>query len=350
MHQADAAIIGVARIGLEPSPTPIISTPLSGPEWDRFVDGVWHHRLGGFLLEGIRRGLVAVSDDQHAAVLHLQRDRMVRSLHLDHLLSTALNELDSAGIDVRVVKGPTHAALLYPDPSLRPYSDIDLLVRGAQFADAVAALGAVGITRPDGELADGFDEHFGKGATLHAPSGFCIDLHRTFLSGPFAFTVDIEALFATTATVELLGRTVRTLPPEERLVHCAFHATLSDLEPRLITVRDVVQAATAAELDVERLYTVATAWQARGALARAVDQAWTTLRPAVSPPLVDWARHYRPSVPERIAIASYRTRSHRWWWQSLAGVPYVDGWRRRATYLRAIAPGGRRGPGRSADR
>jgi hypothetical protein len=350
VHQADAAIIGVARIGLEPSPAPIISTPLSGPAWDRFVDGVWHHRLGGFLLEGIRQGLVAVSDDQHAAVVHLQRNRMVRSLHLDHLLATTLHELDNAGVDVMVVKGPTHAALLYTDPSLRPYSDIDLLVRGAQFADAVAALGAVGITRPDGELADGFDEHFGKGATLHAPSGFCIDLHRTFLSGPFAFTVDADGLFATTATVELVGRTVRTLPPEERLLHCAFHAALSDFEPRLITVRDVVQAALVDDLDIDRLHSVASAWQARGALALALTDAWSTLRPAASPALVDWARTYRPGPRERIAIASYRTRSHRWWWQSLAGVPYVDGWRRRATYVRAIAPGGRRGPGRSADR
>jgi hypothetical protein len=341
---AAAAVVGIARIGLDPAAPVIVAEPLSEPAWEHLLEAVRQHRLGGLLLDGIRSGAVAVTPAQQAAAHRLQRDRMVRLLHLDQLLATVLHQLDSAGVDVMVVKGPAHAALLYPDPSLRPYSDIDLLVRGPQFAAAVAALAAVDITRPAVELADGFDERFGKGATLHAPSGFCVDLHRTFLSGPFAFTVDAEALFAdTTATLELVGRTVRTLPPEERLLHCAFHASLSDFEPRLITVRDVVQAALADDLDVERLQSVAGAWQARGALALALTDAWATLTPTASPAVVEWARAYRPSRRERIAIASYRTRQRRWWWQSLAGTLYVDGWRNRADYLRAVAPIGRRG-------
>lgn len=272
----------------------------------------------------------------------MQRDQMVRLLHLDHLLAAALQQLDAADVDVLVLKGPAHAALLYPDPALRPYSDIDLLVRGSQFSAAVAALEAIGLTRPAGELADGFDATFGKGATLHSLSGFCVDLHRTFLSGPFAFTVDAEALFATASPLRLVGRTAYTLAPEERLLHCAFHATLSDFEPRLITVRDVVQAALAGDLDIDRLHHIALAWQAHGALARALDEAWTTLTPVARPALVDWARSYRPSRRERIAIASYRTRRHRWWWQSLAGTPYVTGWPNRVAYLRAVVPVGRR--------
>lgn len=344
MDPAAAAVVGIARIGLDSSTPVIITEPLSDPAWEQLLEAVLHHRLGGLLLEGIRTGAIAVTSAQQAAAHRLQRDRMVRLLHLDQLLATVLQQLDCAGVDVMLVKGPAHAALLYQDPSLRPYSDVDLLVRGPQFAAAVDALAAVDITRPALELAEGFDERFGKGATLHAPSGFCVDLHRTFLSGPFAFTVDAEALFAaTTATLELVGRTVRTLAPEERLLHCAFHAALSDFEPRLITVRDVVQAALADDLDIERLQVVAGSWQARGALALALTDAWGTLTPTASPALVEWARAYRPGRRERIAIASYRTRRRRWWWQSLAGTLYVDGWRNRVDYLRAVSPIGRHG-------
>lgn len=344
MDPTAAVVVGIARIGLERSPEVVVASPLNDTDWGHLLEAVRHHRLGGLLLEGIRTGNVAVTSEQQAAAHRLQRDRMVRLLHLDQLLSTVLQQLEIAAVDVMVVKGPAHAALLYPDPSLRPYSDIDLLVRGRQFADAVHTLAAVGLTRPAEELADGFDERFGKGATLHAPSGFCVDLHRTFLSGPFAFTVNAEELFATTsATVELVGRAVRTLPPEERLLHCAFHAALSDLEPRLITVRDVVQAAVADDLDVDRLHRVARAWNAAGALALALTDAWATLAPATRPTLVDWARTYRPSPRERLAIASYRTQRRRWWWQSFAGTLFVDGWRNRVDYLRAVVPVSRRG-------
>lgn len=350
MDPAAAAVVGVARIGLDPSSPVIVAEPLGDLVWEHLLEAVRHHRLGGLLLDGIRTGAVAVTPEQQAAARRMQRTGMVHLLSLDQLLTSALQLLDDAGIDVMVVKGAAHASLLYPDPSLRLYNDIDLLVRGPQFAAAVAALAGAGITRPAPELADGFDERFGKGATLHAPSGLCVDLHRTFLSGPFAFTVDAEGLFATTATVELMGRTVRTLPPEERLLHCAFHAALSDFEPRLTTVRDVVQAALADDLDIDRLQSVASAWQARGALALALTDAWSTLTPTASPELVEWARTYRPGRRERIAIASYRTRRRRWWWQSLAGALYVDGWSDRVEYLRAIAPGGRRGVAESADR
>ena len=42
------------------------------------------------------------------------------------------------------LKGPALAEALYPDPGLRPFTDLDLLVRREDAARAVALLGEVG--------------------------------------------------------------------------------------------------------------------------------------------------------------------------------------------------------------
>ena len=48
---------------------------------------------------------------------------------------------DAPGI---VLKGPAISDRLYPDPGLRPYNDLDLLVARRALQDAKAALSAIG--------------------------------------------------------------------------------------------------------------------------------------------------------------------------------------------------------------
>ena len=65
-------------------------------------------------------------------------------------------ELQRAGIECRVLKGPALANLDYPSPELRPFVHVNLLVRSAQFVDAIELLKRR-IQRTHAEPAAGFD-------------------------------------------------------------------------------------------------------------------------------------------------------------------------------------------------
>ncbi|MBA3621797.1 MAG: hypothetical protein H0W51_05695 [Euzebyales bacterium] len=57
-------------------------------------------------------------------------------------------------------------------------------------------LGNCGYRRSWPQLRPGFDRRFGKGAPLRRDEGWELDLHRTFVMGPFGLTVDLDGLFA----------------------------------------------------------------------------------------------------------------------------------------------------------
>jgi len=47
--------------------------------------------------------------------------------------------LSAADVSLRVLKGPAAAALDYPDPTMRAFVDIDILIRSEEFDRAVDA-------------------------------------------------------------------------------------------------------------------------------------------------------------------------------------------------------------------
>ncbi len=112
---------------------------------ERFVTAAVDHRVIG------------------ACVLALNEDRLrlpkreakgMRDAHAVAVLSTALagRELPAVAAAVAqatdapgiVLKGPAISDRLYPDPGLRPYNDLDLLVARRALQDAKAALSAIG--------------------------------------------------------------------------------------------------------------------------------------------------------------------------------------------------------------
>jgi hypothetical protein len=64
------------------------------------------------------------------------RFHAIRTLVRQHTIKQVLELLSSAGIEPILVKGWA-IARLYPEPGLRPYGDIDLVVRPEQYATAV---------------------------------------------------------------------------------------------------------------------------------------------------------------------------------------------------------------------
>jgi hypothetical protein len=326
-------LIEIAAHGLRPA-RPF--GPFDDGAWRRTLTGVSQHRLAGLLLERLKEPSSAVEASQRDQARAASRLASVRSLQLEQLLAESIASLDAARVDVRVLKGAAHARCLYPRPELRPYSDVDLLVRGPQWAQAVDVLMSAGCVRQHPEVSHGFDARFGKGATFRTPTGIGIDLHRTLVAGYFGMRIDLDSLFERPQAMSVGGMSCLALSPEAQLLHAAVHATLSDYEPKLISVRDVLNASMVDGLDVNEALDLASRWGATAVLARALNEARKTLEPAVSNELLEWSRSHSTSFRNRALLSAYDVRRGRWAWQSASGLFAVHGTRARLIYAVAV--------------
>lgn len=155
-------------------------------------------------------------------------------------LAAATNALEAVGVEVLVVKGPVVAERLYPSSDLRPYDDLDLLVRPEDLPAAVSALEGAGAELLDRNWTLIRDERRGQ-LHLRLPLGTVVDLHWHLLNRGVVrkgFDMKTEDVFARARAVTIAGLTVRTLDATDTLLHLCVHAALSGAD-RLVWVRDI---------------------------------------------------------------------------------------------------------------
>ena len=283
----------------------------------------------------MRSGDVVLDEPRRTEVADLHREVSTQVLLIDTTLLRLAAKLTDHGVPMRVLKGPSVAAL-YPDPLWRPYVDVDVLVPGERFDEAAALLGELGFRRRSVEVRPGFDRRFGKGATYYKDDAANVDLHRTLVAGPYAFLVGPSELFDSPAHFELSGTRLATLSPEARLIHTCISATLSDSEPKLITMRDVVQGWRDPTLDHAELCRLCAQWHIGDVVNSTMSKVNESLDLKDADALPGELAAPESSMTTRLAEWAYRGEAKRWRRQSLAAIPFVPGWADRVSYARAI--------------
>lgn len=111
--------------------------------------------IPGFAL--LPGGLLDACADNALAAAWFNHDLGRRALfgHLLNVQDELLSVLEAKGIPTVILKGAA-AGMLYPDPGLRSYGDIDFMVSPADFKRARAALVAAGF---EGKDDDGVCDH-----------------------------------------------------------------------------------------------------------------------------------------------------------------------------------------------
>jgi hypothetical protein len=332
-----AIVSAVAAQGLTATATMLPREPLDEDEWSTLISHVRSERLEGHLARAVTDGSLPTWADQaeEASALHIRA--MGLALTLESTLLAAADELEAAKIDFRVLKGPASAHLDYPDPSLRAFGDVDLLVRGEQFDAAVRVLTSGGFRRRTPEPRPGFDRRFGKGAVLVDPDGYEIDLHRTFAAGPFGISVDLDSVWRRAVPFAIGGHGLRALGTEERFLNACYHVVLGDVPPKLSPQRDIAQMLQARSLDFERIRALSVAWRGEVVVARALCLVWTTFELGDANAVSAWAKGYQPTRRELRALAACTGEHSSYVTKSLAGLRAVRGVRRKAAYLWALA-------------
>lgn len=335
--EAAAALRAVCSVGLSGSAP--YSGPVLGPvSWANLVSRVKTERLEGLLAATVARAALAVTAEQDDAVREIARSRVRLDLILERECLRTAEVLNAASIPFRVLKGPAVAHLVYPDPSMRGFGDVDLLVEAASWYRAVDALRDAGFKRLVPEIREGFDVSYGKDATLASPRGCQIDLHRNLVLGPYGFWVDTDELFARPAGVLTLGGTaVPVLGPEESFVYACYNAALADDPPRLAALRDVAEMALRGDLDPVVVNTLVRRWRGTAVVHRALEVASRYLEVDLRGSNVGEV-FIRGSIPavDRILLASYRGPG-RGYTSQLAGVVAIRGVASKMRYLWSLA-------------
>ncbi len=147
-----------------------------------------------------------------------------RNFALEIELERCLMALNQKGIQAMLLKGAiSFVKPIYPHAGLRFLSDIDLLVKGQEFAKAVAILEDLGYTA-DGDYMPSHHHH--QSLTHQTGIGF-IELHHCPVSLRYADWIDLESWWAEADAVTL-GRASALVPsPEHQMLHLLLHNGMS---------------------------------------------------------------------------------------------------------------------------
>lgn len=214
-------------------------------DWDWIGTTAHESRVAPLVAHALERvGMPSVPAE--VAELFRARARSARLRHLGHMgeLVALARALARESIEVQVYKGPALAELLYPEPGLREYSDLDVVVLPADLARARAVVVASGWRpledRTGAALAD-FVERDCEERFLRDGTGQLLELHWRLLPRNQPQRLAVEELWARSDRVTWAGASLRVLEPSDLLLALCHHAGEKHRWMRLQMVADVAR-------------------------------------------------------------------------------------------------------------
>jgi glycosyltransferase involved in cell wall biosynthesis len=231
---------GVLFHGIEGAPR----LPHDAAAWDEELPLLLGHRLTGLASAAASSEGVLLPEDVRAQLHASHLRTTARALAVESTAIDVLRTLEGRRIPYVVTKGPG-IARAYPDPALRPYGDLDVLVAPERFNDALDAIVRTGFTAyfEGGEPRSYFDRHCREGVNLIREDGGSIDLHHVIPPWVWGERLPFGRLLDRSNEIEIAGGKARVLAPEHNLLVACLHV-VSDRGVRpgykLMTWRDVV--------------------------------------------------------------------------------------------------------------
>jgi hypothetical protein len=213
-------------------------------DWQAFTEAAIQQRVAGFVLSAIAHQRIPIPPQTAAQLQRATIQCRANAMLLDQALSRVADAMQAKNVRPLVLKGPSLARTLYPSASLRPYDDIDLLVRTEDEVAAVETFGELGFSE---ELDPPEEKPLRSAGTI---PGFA-PLHHQFRDSSGRVTIELhtdpmqlglrplceeerwqrsEQLPATPACL--------MLAPSDQLVQLSVHAHKHGFE-RLVWLKDL---------------------------------------------------------------------------------------------------------------
>jgi hypothetical protein len=256
VHVSDSARTIVCALAAGNLERPL---PECAPDWEEVFQGVCRNGLQGLTYRYLTRG---VSRDVPPAGFKsaVQRAHYLRAVDTQLMyrqIAEVLARLAEAGIDCLVLKGPALAYTIYPHPTLRLFSDLDLMAREHDWAAAHGLLidlgfaPEAGFARPRAKLIPQATTYEVK--YWHEEMQLRVEMHFDDLLNAGLASRDLDGYWRRAVPLRIGAVPSKTLAIEDQLLHLCAHAhyhgytRLNWLTDLAFIVRD-----HAAELDWER--------------------------------------------------------------------------------------------------
>lgn len=236
----------------------------AGLDWGRALNLAERHGLSSLLYQHLSQ---SHGDAVPKSAMQALRDRFQFTARRNLLHAGELIELlavfDAHGVPAIPYKGPVLAAGAYGNLALRTFADLDILVPRPYVRQASALLRQRGYVCDEAPVTAA-QEHvtFRSAHELvhhHRVKNICVEIHWALLPRYMAVPIDVDRLLKRSVETTFMGRTIRSLAPEDLLLILCIHGA-NHCWQRLEWVCDVAQAVRShRDLDWGRLVTEAEA-------------------------------------------------------------------------------------------
>ena len=224
-------LVGLARAAVKRLPASESDrerlSALTETEWRELVALAAAHDLGPMLDAGARVSGIAPPAPLAESLLQAARAREVLADRAAEQLSEMIQALNDAGIQPILLKGALLAWRYYPTPGLRPFTDVDLLVRIEERERAAAVLTNLGYLEAMSQY--GRSREWYSRVHMHwmfrCSQRLLVELHWALTSPASRAQFDTKALWDRSPVLEWRGGWVRELALEDQILFLATHAT-----------------------------------------------------------------------------------------------------------------------------
>ncbi|MBN1201876.1 MAG: nucleotidyltransferase family protein [Anaerolineae bacterium] len=203
---------------------------IPGSAWPEIINAALENRLAPVLWWTVSRAELNLNTiPGWQAVVQRSRRTAISYTLLMHTQAQVNTALAAANIPALWLKGIALAHMIYPQPTLRPMSDLDVLIPYEQRRDALAVVEGLGYQHPDPhKVVSGFDDSQMHHYVLIGGGNIIIELHHQLASRDVMPDPAQTAWFWTQTqplTVENAGPdSFLTLTPTAHLLHLCTHS------------------------------------------------------------------------------------------------------------------------------
>ena len=202
----------------------------------------FEHKAAPWLASVVASNPEFAADPRFEPIRQAGGTQMLQSLRLFAELTQLLKLFDRDGIQAVVLKGPVVAETYYPDPGLRPYGDLDLLIHEADLIAVSEMLVGRGYHEKDGnDHEEGHRLHSCHGIFqrifIHEESGRVVELHCDHLQIGLE-PVSMDEIWESSTPVLLGGTSARALEEHDLFVQLCVHLQRHGFS-RLIWFKDI---------------------------------------------------------------------------------------------------------------
>ena len=199
-------------------------------DWEEVFHGVCRNGLIGLTYNYLDRN---PSDDYPPAEFRtaIKKTYEISALRMALMyrnVTNILKVLNQSGIPYMVVKGPAIGTTVYPEPYLRAFNDLDILVRESDWSAMDQAAGSkwfytrdLGSPDPPPRLIP--QDVKQENRYINEQMNLVIEVHYDDILNAGLATRDVEGFWNRSIPIEIFGVPCKTLSLEDQLVHLCAH-------------------------------------------------------------------------------------------------------------------------------